>query len=224
MLPLLIAGGAVAAAFLLSGCESQPSPPEQGPLTVPVPQDSNDAAPTEDSPAPSSRADATPPLASFLDALPHGDSPDNQVPSSPCGLKFHFKGMARFPSTIWAERNLKFEEVVKAGNLLPQNQDRILLSRGNCPTPVRQLLRVTQEDFQNEESGIRLASLSLLTCFQNKKCSNNDDSQRLQFAIPFTESLRELFLIDENKDGTEDLLFISDGKYSYVVYGDKVSL
>lgn len=221
MLPLLIAGGAVAAAFFLSGCDS-PAPSEQ-PLSVPFPPDATDAVPSEESAAPAPSADAAPPLASFLESLPRSDAGANLVPFSPCGLKFGAKGLARFPSTIWAERKLKFEEVVKAGDLLPLSQDRILLNRGDCPTPVRNLLRVTQEEFKNDQSGMRLATMSLLTCFQNKKCSNAGDDQRIQFAIPATESLRELFLIDEDKDGTEDLLFVSDGKYSYVVYGERMA-
>lgn len=216
MLPLLLAGGAVVAALVLSGCDDEPSPPEE-PVHVPFPP--NTEATTEVSTA------TTPPypglpVKSFLEDLPHAPETTNLVPLNPCGVRFHEREMSRFAASLWGERSLKFEEVVKVGDLSPPpSQDRILIHRGDCPTPMRQLMRITQEDFQNENSGFRLATLSLLACYQGKKCSE----RKVQFAFAAKESLRELFLIDENKDGTEDFLITSDGKYSYVIYGEKLS-
>ena len=219
MLPLLVAGGAFVAALILSGCEDSPPPPEE-PVHVPFPTNEETTENVVDA-GPSPNDDGGVVWKSFLEDLPHAPEETNLVPLNPCGIKFHEKGMSRFAASIWGERSLKFEEVVKIADLIPphQGQDRILIYRGDCSTPIRQLLRITQEEFRNEKSGIRLATLSLLACFQNAPCSE----QKKQFAYPATESLRELFLIDENKDGTEDLLLTTDGKYSYVFYGEKLS-
>ena len=227
MLPLLVAGGAVVAALFLSGCDEEPSAPQE-PVHVPFPQNKEEAT-TEDSTdaGPPADADAGVPFKSFAESLPHSPQGTNMVPANPCGIRIRDQGMSRFATSIWGERSLKIEDVVKVGDLSPlavENlgtvaQDRVLIRRGNCPTPMRQLLRVTQEDFLGEPSGMRLASLSLLACYQTKKCSE----WKIQFAIPAKESLRELFMIDENKDGTEDLLIVSDGKYSYVIYGEKLN-
>ncbi len=227
MLPLLLAGGAVVAALFLSGC-SEESPAPQEPVNVPFPPSEEEPpseSPSDAGPAPDADSGAT--YKNFAESLPHSPQGTYMVPANPCGIRFHDRGMSRFATSIWGERSLKIEDVAKIGDLSRIEalgtvaQDRILIRRANanCPTPMRQLLRVTQEDFQDESTGMRLASLSLLACYQSKKCSE----QKLQFAIPAKESLRELFLIDENKDGTEDFLIVSDGKYSYVIYGEKLS-
>lgn len=193
MLPLLVAaGGLLVASAILSGCDDEPSTPQE-PVQVPPPPEAN---PVDAGPNASIQPEVGPPL----------------LPVTACGIKF--QGMARFDAAAWEER-MKFEDVLKVGDLTPLGQDRFSIYRGECPMPVRQPLRITQEDFPSESKPIRMATLSLMACYQNSSCSED----KRQFAMPITESLRELFLVDENKDGTEDLLFKTDGKYAYIIYG-----
>ncbi|HEX5034440.1 MAG TPA: hypothetical protein VFW62_08180 [bacterium] len=196
MLPLLVAaGGLLVASAILSGCDDEPSAPQEPVQVPPPPETSPSETPVDADPIASTQPEVGPPL----------------LPVTPCGIKF--QNMARFDAAVWEER-MKFEDVLKIGDLTPLGQDRFSIYRGECPTPVRQPLRITQEDFPSESKPIRMATLSFMTCYQNTKCSE----EKIQFAMPITESLRELFLVDENKDGTEDLLFKTDGKYAYVIH------
>lgn len=200
MLPLLVAaGGLLVASVVLSGCDD-PNPSPQEPIEVPPPpsEASTDVEAPDAGPVANTQPEIGP----------------TQLPVTPCGIKFHELGMVRFQAAEWEER-MKLEDVVKVGDLTPLGQDRFSIYRGECPTPVRQPLRLTQEDFPSDSKPIRMATLSLMACYQESKCSE----EKIQFAMPLTESLRELFLVDENRDGTEDLLFKSDGKYAYVIYG-----